>query len=104
MEVRVTNRRESHIWTQDHDLLIKESEDLVHVFDRIEDVEVIVDEVRHDHHPVCEVEILVNCEHKHSIVGKGHSKNRDIAPAFHDALHKIKRQLHEYKEKIQRHR
>ena len=81
--------------------ILERSRDLEHYFNRIEDVNVVIDSSRHDHKPVYTAEILVNCEHKHDIVVKDEAKNIELA--FHKAGHKAKRQVRKYKEQLQSH-
>lgn len=102
MDVKITNKRSSDLWEPVKAEILEHSEELTHYFNRIEEIEVVVSEDRHDHKPVFKVEMIVNCEHKHDIVVNGES-DQDVTLAFHRAWHKAKRQLRKYKEKIQQH-
>jgi putative sigma-54 modulation protein len=71
---------------------------LLHLFDRIMMIEVMVDLSSEDKL----VEFLVSLEHKHDLVAR--DRNKDVLAAVDVVLDKLSQQLRKYKEKIQDHR
>lgn len=102
MDVTITNKCNNDLWAITKDEMLNHSTELSHYFNRIEEVEVVVSEGRHDHKHVFNVDIHVNCEHNHDIVVSSESEE-GVSSAFHKAWHMAKRQLRKHKEKIQAH-
>ena len=98
MQVKVSVRH-GHIASEAEGFLREKAEKLLHLFDRITQIEVTVD-MAHANDKI--VEILVDAEHKHDFVAKDH--DAELYAAFDKALDRIKHQLHKYKEKVQDHR
>jgi putative sigma-54 modulation protein len=82
--------------TQQH--IREKAEKLLHYFQRIMMIEVLVDFKEDD----TLVEVLVSAEHKHDFVAR--ESNKDTQAALDLALHKLEQQVRKYKEKIQDHR
>ena len=80
------------------EILITKSEKIVHYFERVSAIHVVVD-FESDR---VNVEILVDAEHKHNFVA--HDIGEDVQSTFDSALHKMEQQIRKYKEKIQDHR
>lgn len=101
--VKISNKTGKELWIWDNDNIRRAASELAHTFNRIEEIEVVVNETKHEHKPTTHVEIRVNCEHKHDFVASGEADHGEVLTAFRDAIHKMRRQLHDYKEKIQCH-
>ena len=71
---------------------------LLHYFQRIMMIEVVVDHKDDDQF----VEFLVSAEHKHDFVATAH--NKDLLTAIDMVLGKLEGQIRKYKEKVQDHR
>ena len=74
------------------------AEKLLHIFQRLTMIEVLVDFKEDD----TLVEFLVSAEHKHDFVAS--ERNKDVLAAVDLVLHKLEQQVRKYKEKIQDHR
>jgi putative sigma-54 modulation protein len=74
------------------------AEKLLHYFQRIMMIEVLVDFKEDD----TLVEFLVSAEHKHDFVAS--ERHKDVLTAVDLVLHKLEQQVRKYKEKIQDHR
>ena len=83
------------------DYIVRKSEKLLTYFERVTEIDVVVDFENSEKKRV-KVEIQVDAEHKHDLVS--HETAEDPGKAFDAALHKMERQIHKYKEKIQDHR
>lgn len=81
--------------------IIRKSEKLLTYFERVTQIDVTVDFENVEKRRI-KVEIQVDAEHKHDLVA--HDISEEVGPAFDAALHKMERQIHKYKEKIQDHR
>lgn len=107
MEIKVTTRHGS-ISSEDKEYVIEKLGKLSHLFNRIEDIEVVFNwekgnelEIKRE----ADVEIIVNAEHKKDIIAKTKAFSEDytIRGAFDRAYHKIQSQIHKYKDKITDH-
>jgi putative sigma-54 modulation protein len=78
----------------------EKAEKLLHVFDRLTIINVTADQ--HDEVDRWQVEILASAEHKHDFVAR--EAHSEVLAAMDLALDKIRRQLRDYKERIQDHR
>lgn len=84
---------------EEHQLRIHtKAEKLLHFFDRLIMIEVMVDLSGLDKH----VEVIAEAEHKHEFVG--HGRNPDVMIAARDAVEKVTQQIKHYKDTIQDHR
>lgn len=90
--------RHGHLHEEVQNIIKEKAAKLLHFFDRITMISVIVDfHTKTD----TEVEIQVDAEHKHDFVAK--ETNADLMKAVDGAIHRIQHQIHKYKEKIQAH-
>lgn len=93
--------RHGEIPSATRDYIVRKSEKLLTYFERVTEIDVVVDfenvEKKRIH-----VEIKVDAEHKNDLVA--HDTAEEVGVAFDAALHKMERQIHRYKEKLQNHR
>jgi len=80
------------------EVLITKSEKIIHYFERVTAIQVVVD----FEGGRVKVEILVDAEHKHNFVAS--DIGDEVQSTFDRALHKMEQQIRKYKEKIQDHR
>ncbi len=98
MQIKIAARH-GHLNEVHQKQIQEKAEKLLHYFDRITMIEVLVDlQEKTDK----EVEIKVDAEHKHDFVAR--ERNIDLLAAVDLVIDKIKQQIHRYKEKIQNHR
>ena len=97
MQVKITAKH-GHLSEATQQYIREKAEKLLHYFQRIMQIEVLV-EMQDDAHMV---EFLVSAEHKHDFVAR--EKNQDILAACDMVLAKLEAQIRKYKEKIQDHR
>lgn len=97
MQVKITTRH-GHLTEETQQYIQKKAEKLLHYFQRVMQIEVLVDLKEDDK----SVEFLLSAEHKHDFVAKEH--NQDILACVDLVLDKLERQVRKYKEKIQDHR
>ncbi|MFQ3592221.1 MAG: ribosome-associated translation inhibitor RaiA [Gemmataceae bacterium] len=100
MQVKVSARH-GHLDEDAQRGIREKAEKLLHYFDRITFIEVIVD-LKRSEEDRCHAEIIVQAEHKHDFVAR--EAHPDWMIAFEQALHKMEGQLRRYKEKLQDHR
>lgn len=100
MQVKISARH-GHLGEDAQQLIREKAEKLLHFFDRVTFIEVIVD-LKKTEEDRCHVEIIVQAEHKHDFVAI--DAQHDVMTAFDQALHKMEGQLRRYKEKLQDHR
>jgi putative sigma-54 modulation protein len=74
------------------------AEKLLHYFERLTMIEILVDLKKEEPH----VECLVQAEHKHDFVAS--ERNLEVLTAVDAVLGKVEAQIRKYKEKIQDHR
>jgi putative sigma-54 modulation protein len=91
--------RHGHLSEATQQFIREKAEKLLHLFQRIMMIEVLVDFKEDDD---TQVEFLVSAEHKHDFVAK--DRNKDVMAAVDLVLHKLEQQVRKYKEKIQDHR
>ena len=97
MQVKLSIRHGT--MTEEHQQIIAaKAEKLLHFFDRLIMIEVMVDLAGHDKH----VEVLAEAEHKHEFVGNGSAPDAMVAAAI--AVEKVVHQIKHYKDSIQDHR
>jgi putative sigma-54 modulation protein len=90
--------RHGHL-SEEHQLRItQKAEKLLHFFDRLIMIEVMVDLSGPDKH----VEVIAEAEHKHEFVGHGHDP--DVLVSARSAIEKVTQQIKHYKDTIQDHR
>lgn len=97
MQIKITARH-GHISEATQQFIREKAEKLLHYFQRLMMIEVLVDFKEDD----TLVEVLVSAEHKHDFVAS--ERNKDILAAVDLVLHKLEQQVRKYKEKIQDHR
>jgi putative sigma-54 modulation protein len=90
--------RHGHLNDATQEFIREKAEKLLHYFQRLMMIEVLVD-LKED---TKLVEIQVSAEHKHDFVAS--ERNQDVLAAVDAALHKLEQQVRKYKEKIQDHR
>lgn len=74
---------------------------LKNIFDRILEIEIVVEQARVDHHDGHKVSLLVDVEHDQLVL---HEENdSDLQVVFMQAVGKMKRKIRKYKERIQDH-
>jgi putative sigma-54 modulation protein len=93
--------RHGHLGEPAQQMIRDKAEKLLHFFDRLTMIEVIVD-LNKAEAERCHVEIKVQAEHKHDFVAA--EAHTDVMAAVDLTLHKLEAQLRRYKEKIQDHR
>src|SRR4051812_14631021 len=86
--------RHGHLSEATQQFIREKAEKLLHFFDRIMMIEVLVDLKEEDKH----VEFLVSAEHKHDFVAS--ERNQEILAAVDLVLEKLERQVLKYKEKL----
>lgn len=97
MQIKITARH-GHLSEASQQFIREKAEKLVHYFQRLMMIEVVVD-LQEDQKMV---EVLVSAEHKHDFVAS--ERNEDLLTAVDMVLHKLEQQVRKYKEKIQDHR
>lgn len=97
MQIKISARH-GHLSDATQQFIHEKAEKLLHYFQRLMMIEVLVD-LNEDGSTV---EVLVSAEHKHDFVAK--ERNADIMTAVDLVLHKLEQQIRKYKEKIQDHR
>jgi putative sigma-54 modulation protein len=90
--------RHGHLSEATRQFIHEKAEKLLHYFDRLMMIEVLVDVLEND----CVVEFLVSAEHKHDFVAS--ERNKDLLAAVDLVLDKLDAQVRKYKEKVQDHR
>ncbi len=101
MQVKISVRH-GHLGEAAQRTIREKAEKLLHLFDRITLIEVMVDMKKTEEDRSCHVEFVVQAEHKHDFVAQEH--HHDVLAAVDLALSKVQGQLRRYKEKIQDHR
>lgn len=97
MQVKIAARH-GHLGEDAHQIIKDKAEKLLHYFDRLTMIEVVVD-MKKTPDDKCHVEVKVQAEHKHDFVA--HEQASEVLAAVDHALAKIEGQLRRYKEKIQ---
>jgi len=93
--------RHGHLGDNTQTILREKALKLLHVFERLTMIEVMVDMKKSEEDKAI-VEFLVQAEHRHDFVAQ--ESHHDVLAAADLALHKLQMQLRRYKEKIQDHR
>ena len=94
MQIKISARH-GHLSEATQEFIREKAEKLLHYFQRIMMIEVMVD-LSED---LTTVEFLVSAEHKHDFVAS--ASNKDMLVAVDLVLHKLEQQVRKYKEKIQ---
>ncbi len=94
MQIKISARH-GHLSEATQDFIRTKAEKLLHFFQRLMMIEVLVDLKEEEKF----VEFLVSAEHKHDFVAS--ERNPDILTAVDLVLDKLERQVRRYKEKIQ---
>lgn len=97
MQVKITARH-GHLSEPTQEFIRQKAEKLLHYFQRLMMIEVLVDQRGEEF----VVEFLVSAEHKHDFVAT--EKHKDLLAAVDMVLDKLEGQIRRYKEKIQDHR
>ncbi len=97
MQIKISARH-GHLSEETQDHIRAKAGKLLHFFQRIMMIEVLVD-VKDDEKFV---EFLVSAEHKHDFVAS--ERNKDLLAAVDLVLAKLEGQIRKYKEKVQDHR
>lgn len=100
MQVKIAARH-GHLGEAAQEVIKDKAERLLHFFERLTMIEVIVD-LKRTHDEKCEVEVKVQAEHKHDFVAR--ESDGEVLAAVDHALAKLEGQLRRYKEKVQDHR
>lgn len=94
MQIKITARH-GHLSEASQQFIREKAEKILHIFDRIMMIEVLVDLKGEEK----QVEFLVSAEHKHDFVA--HESDKEISAAVDLCLAKLESQVRRYKEKIQ---
>ncbi|MBY0230403.1 MAG: ribosome-associated translation inhibitor RaiA [Gemmataceae bacterium] len=101
MQVKISARH-GHLGEEAQALIREKAEKLLHYFERLTMIEVVVDlQKSHGDHQ-CQAELRVQAEHKHDFVA--HESGPDTLSAVDRAVSVVETQLRRYKEKVQDHR
>ena len=100
MQVKIAARH-GHLGEEGQALIRDKAEKLLHFFERLTMIEVVVD-MKKTPDNQCMAEIKVQAEHKHDFVA--HESGPDLMAAVDRAVSTLESQLRRYKEKIQDHR
>ncbi len=98
MQIKISARH-GHLSEAHQQIIRDKAEKLLHLFQRIMMIEVLVTFKEDDDSLV---EFLVSAEHKHDFVAS--ESHKDVMTAVDLVLHKLEQQVRKYKEKIQNHR
>jgi putative sigma-54 modulation protein len=94
--------RHGHLSEATQTIIRDKAEKLLHFFDRITLIDVMVDLKKGEEDNKCRVEFLVQAEHKHDFVA--HESHTDVLAAVDLVMDKVQGQIRRYKEKLQDHR
>jgi len=97
VQIKISGRH-GHVSESTQQFIRDKAEKLLHIFQRIMMIEVLVDHKEDD----CIVEFLVSAEHKHDFVAS--ERHKELTAAVDLVLDKLEAQVRRYKEKIQDHR
>ena len=97
MQIKISAKH-GHLSNGTQQFIQEKAEKLLHYFQRLMMIEVLVDQKEEEY----VVELLVSAEHKHDFVAS--ERNKDLLVAVDLVLDKLERQVRRYKEKIQDHR
>ena len=97
MQIKITARH-GHLNEEHQEHIRERAGKLLHYFQRIMMIEVLLDTQNGDHF----VEFLVSAEHKHDFVAS--DRHKDLLTAVDMVLAKLEGQIRKYKEKVQDHR
>jgi putative sigma-54 modulation protein len=97
VQIKISGRH-GHVSEATQQFIREKAEKLLHIFQRIMMIEVLVDHKEDE----CFVEFMVSAEHKHDFVAS--DKHKDLFAAVDLVLDKLEGQVRRYKEKIQDHR
>lgn len=94
MQIKITARH-GHLNEETQEHIREKAGKLLHFFQRLTMIEVLVDVKDDDKF----VEFLVSAEHKHDFVAS--ERHKDLLAAVDLVLDKLERQIRKYKEKVQ---
>jgi putative sigma-54 modulation protein len=89
--------RHGHLSEKNQAIIREKAEKLLHIFDRLTQIEVTVDLAKTPDEK-CTVEFVVQAEHKHDFVATEH--HQDVIAAVDLVMNKVQGQLRRYKEKL----
>ncbi len=98
LQIKISARH-GHLNEAHQQIIRDKAEKLLHLFQRIMMIEVLVTFKEDDD---AMVEFLVSAEHKHDFVAS--ESHKDVMTAVDLVLHKLEQQVRKYKDKIQDHR
>jgi putative sigma-54 modulation protein len=98
LQIKISARH-GHLSEAHQQFIRDKAEKLLHLFQRIMMIEVLVTFKEDDESLV---EFQVSAEHKHDFVAS--ERHKDVLTAVDLVLHKLEQQVRKYKEKIQNHR
>ena len=97
MQIKISARH-GHLSEEHQEHIREKAGKLLHIFQRLMMIEVLVDMKPDDNF----VEFLVSAEHKHDFVAS--ERDKDLLAAVDLVLDKLENQVRKYKEKVQNHR
>ena len=97
MQIKISARH-GHLNDETQAFIRDKASKLLHFFDRLMMIEVVVNLNEEGH----QVEFLVSAEHKHDFVAS--ARATEVLTAVDLVLEKLEKQVRKYKEKIQDHR
>ncbi len=97
MQIKIAAKH-GHLNESSQQFIQEKAQKLLHFFQRIMMIEVVVDQREEE----CVVEFLVSAEHIHDFVAS--DRHKDLFAAVDLVLEKQERQVRRYKDKIQDHR
>lgn len=98
MQIKISTRHGGHLNEETQEYIREKAGKLLHYFQRLMMIEVVVDLKDDDKF----VEFLVSAEHKHDFVAS--ERNKELLAAVDLVVDKLERQVRKYKEKVQDHR
>ena len=96
MQIKISARH-GHLSEAHQQFIRDKAQKLLHIFQRLTMIEVLVDFKEDD----TLVEFLVSAEHKHDFVAT--ERAGDLMASLDGSIHKVEQQLRKYKQKVQDH-
>ncbi|MCR4412274.1 MAG: ribosome-associated translation inhibitor RaiA [Thermoguttaceae bacterium] len=97
MQIRISTRHGT-VGDETQSKITAKVEKLPRLFERLTDIEVMIDLERRDE-PI--VELKVSAEHRHDFVARYQSA--DLLGSVDQVMHKVEQQLRKYKQRVQDH-
>jgi putative sigma-54 modulation protein len=101
VQIKISTRH-GHLTDATQQFIREKANKLLHYFQRLTMIEVMVDLQAVEDKDEKMVEFVVSAEHKHDFVAR--AQHKDILAAVEMVLDKLEQQVRKYKEKIQDHR